>query len=96
VTAAALCGVLVLVGALGARVASPLGLLNFALPQWLGVRLQAEFDRGAWLRGPRGRWWGADAPRHGPVRWTLLRWVWPLTGWWSGYRWIGGRLRGPR
>jgi len=28
-----------------------------------------------------------------PVRsWALLRWVWPLTGWWSGYRWIGRRV----
>ncbi len=22
---------------------------------------------------------------------SLLRWVWPLTGWWSDYRWIARR-----
>lgn len=66
-----------------------LGLLNF-LVQWFGVRLQAEFDRAA-LRGPRGRWWSANAPSHGRVSWSLLRWVWPLTGWWSPYRWIARR-----
>lgn len=26
------------------------------------------------------------------VQWfSLLRWVWPLTGWWSNYRWIARR-----
>lgn len=25
------------------------------------------------------------------VGWTWLRWVWPLTGWWSDYRWIARR-----
>lgn len=87
VTAAALCLALALVGALAARVSSPLGALNFVVLQWFGVRLQAEFDREAWLRGPRG--WAADAPRLGPVCWSAI-WVWPLTGWWSRYRWIRG------
>jgi hypothetical protein len=70
---------------------TPLGLLNFLVLQWLGVRLQAEFDRDTWLRGPRGRWWADDAPAGGPIKWSLLRWVWPLTGWWSEYRWIARR-----
>lgn len=27
------------------------------------------------------------------VQWhSLLRWVWPLTGWWSDYRWIVRRV----
>lgn len=37
---------------------------------------------------PRGRWWADDAPTSGPITWSLLRWVWPLTGWWSRYRYI--------
>jgi hypothetical protein len=78
---------LLLVAALAARISSPLGALNFLLLQWFGVRLQAGFDREAWLRGPRGRWWASDAPRRGGVAWSAI-WVWPLTGWWSPYRWI--------
>lgn len=70
---------------------SPLGVLNFLLLQWFGVRLQAEFDREAWLKGPRGRWWASDVPRTGRIGWSLLRWVWPLTGWWGRYRWIAKR-----
>ena len=70
---------------------SPLGLLNFLVLQWFGVRLQAAFDREEWLAGPRGRWWAADAPSGGAITWSLLRWVLPLTGWWSPYRWIARR-----
>jgi hypothetical protein len=79
----------VLAGALVAR--SPLGAINFLVLQWFGVRLQAEFDRELWLKGPRGRWWAADAPARGPIAWSLLRWIWPLTGWWSGYRYVRRR-----
>jgi hypothetical protein len=68
---------------------SPLGLLNFIVLQWFGVRLQAAFDRERWQDGPRGRWWAIDAPAEGPIAWSLI-WVWPLTGWWSPYRKIGG------
>jgi hypothetical protein len=68
-----------------------LGLLNFLLLQWLGVRLQVAFQREA-LSGPMGRWWSRYAPaRPAAVSWSLLRWVWPLTGWWSDYRWIARR-----
>lgn len=73
---------------------SPLGMVNFLVLQWFGVRLQAEFDREAWLRGPRGRWWASDVPVEGWIAWSLLRWVWPLTGWWSAYRWIARRGAG--
>lgn len=66
-----------------------LGCLNFLVLQWCGVRLQAACDREAWLRGPRGRWWSRNAPTHGPITWSVLRWVWPLTGWWGRYRFIG-------
>lgn len=59
-----------------------LGLLNFVVLQWFGVRLARV----------RQRILVGDHPscfRH--VRWTLLRWVWPLTGWWSDYRWVARR-----
>lgn len=26
--------------------------------------------------------------------WSILRWPLPLTGWWSPYRYIGGKKRG--
>jgi hypothetical protein len=55
-------------------------VLNFLLLQWLGLRLARVTDN---VTGTR-------------VGWTVLRWTWPLTGWWSPYRWIvrsGPRLR---
>lgn len=56
---------------------APLLTLNFLVLQWFGVRL------------------GRVLVRHGsrwePGGWFLLRWVWPLTGWWSPYRWIAQR-----
>jgi hypothetical protein len=73
---------------------TPLGLLNFVVLQWFGVRLQAEFDptglprRDGVIVVDVGRWWSRYAPRGVPITWSLLRWVWPLTGWWSPYRWI--------
>lgn len=84
----------------------PLAMLNFVVLQWFGVRLQASFDDVAagfdratktWRPGVvPGRWWSLSAPPRGvPVSWSLLRWVWPLTGWWSRYRWIAGRSAGP-
>ena len=44
---------------------SVLGLFNFFLVQWTGMRLTKV-----------RQYWG------------LLRWVWPLTGWWGRYYWI--------
>lgn len=34
---------------------------------------------------------GAESAWIVPVGWKWLRWVWPLTGWWSDYRWIARR-----
>lgn len=58
-----------------------LGMLNFLLLQWFGVRLTRVVV--TFTRSPTVRYW------------TLQRWVWPLTGWWSEYRWIAQR-RGVR
>jgi len=63
-----------------------LGILNFLVLQWFGVRLartiEIEVDPAAVGRVGRV---------HRVVGWSLLRWVWPLTGWWSDYRWIARR-----
>jgi hypothetical protein len=71
---------------------TPLGMLNFVVLQWFGVRLvpTVEGSSIAALRDAarRGRWWSSDYP-DGRVTWGWCRWVWPLTGWWSRYRWIG-------
>lgn len=70
---------------------TPLGLLNFIVLQWFGVRLCASYDKPLDVRH-LGRWWSRYAPpRYIAVRWSLLRWVVPLTGWWSPYRWIARR-----
>lgn len=81
---------------------TPFGLLNFLILQWFCVRLVSSYDPGeipGRASGPisdeevaayGGRWWSRYAPPRGVrIRWRLLRWVWPLTGWWSPYR---GRL----
>lgn len=58
---------------------TPVGLLNFLVLQWFGLRLTPTWDS---VDGTvRGRWWSMNAPRGVPVRWTLQRGVWPLTGW---------------
>jgi hypothetical protein len=75
---------------------TPLGLLNFVVLQWFGVRLQASYDDMAkgFDRANRtghagtrpGRWYSRFAPPRGvPITWSLRRWIWPLTGWWSEY-----------
>lgn len=75
---------------------TPLGHLNFLVLQWLGLRLTAGWDAHTWAPDV-GRWWSRHAPDpRAPVRWSLLRWVWPLTGWWSPYVRIGRRPRGVR
>ena len=71
---------LVLGGAIFGR--SPLGLLNFLVLQWFGVRLARR-----WVTAAHSG--GVDKVRDG---WALLRWIWPLTGWWAAYR---GIPRGP-
>lgn len=68
---------------------SPLGLLNFLVLQWFGVRLarcmriQGGYDFE--VCNPLDHRVTAERI---PVGWTWLRWVWPLTGWWSDYRFI--------
>ena len=84
-----------------------LGLLNFLVLQWFGVRLarsrvaictSLDVDIGDAMsifsssRGEqRGRVVAIDSGTVTLQWYTLLRWVWPLTGWWSDYRWIARR-----
>jgi hypothetical protein len=81
---------------------TPLGLLNFLVLQWFGVRLArgtlTVSGVGGNLPGDRVVWTSCGGSQRCRVRdattlewWTLLRWVWPLTGWWSDYRWIARR-----
>lgn len=63
-----------------------LGLLNFLVLQWFGVRLYGNTI----VDGELGRILSISH------EWRLLRWVWPLTGWWSPYRWIGRPSSAPR
>lgn len=69
---------------------SLLGLLNFVVLQWFCVRLEVSFTR---VRRPdeRQRWWDREIAVDDDVSFSLLRWIVPLTGWWSSYRWIGAR-----
>jgi len=69
---------------------SLLGLLNFVVLQWFCVRLQVSFTR---VRGPseRRRWWDREIAADDAVEFALIRWIVPLTGWWSSYRWVGAR-----
>jgi hypothetical protein len=65
-----------------------LGLLNFLVLQWFGVRL-ARVVRKEFVTMHIG----LDLPlyRDVTVGWKLLRWVCPLTGWWSDFWWIARR-----
>ena len=56
-----------------------LGPLNFLFFQWFGVRLQREVRLVA-LKG-----FDPVRSEYEHVRWSLRRWVLPLTGWWSRY-----------
>lgn len=58
---------------------TPLGLLNFVVLQWFGVRLARCEIRALALRRPVR------------VEYRLLRWIVPLTGWWSDYIYMTGR-----
>jgi hypothetical protein len=74
-----------------------LNALNFVVLQWLCVRLERMTMPGVWhmevLRGVRGGQLvttddvdtNSAKPAH---RWSLFRWIWPLTGWWSPLVWI--------
>ncbi len=76
---------------------SLLGLLNFVLLQWFGVRLRVTFSHGC-MFGDRHKWWDREIPIDDDVDFDLLRWVWPLTGWtftpWPTYRFITNNVRG--
>lgn len=66
-----------------------LGLLNFLVLQWFGVRLARVYRKQFVTMHI-----GLDVPLYRdmePIGWRVLRWVWPLTGWWSDYRWIARR-----
>lgn len=69
---------------------SLLGVLNFVILQWLCVRLQVSFSR-VCPPGQRSRWWDREIAADDEVSFSVLRWVVPLTGWWTPYRWIGAR-----
>lgn len=72
---------------------SLLGILNFVVVQWFCVRLQVSFDR-VCIAGEQGRWWDREIPVSDEIRFSLLRWVWPLTGWWGWkYRFISINAR---
>lgn len=76
---------------------SPLGLLNFLVLQWFGMRLARRMKRVLVNDGEivwnvtTGAIDGRTKIELRPDGWKLLRWVWPLTGWWSDYRWIARR-----
>lgn len=60
---------------------SPLGLLNFLFLQWFFVRRTKVYDE--------------DTGQL--LRYGWLGPVWPLTGWWSDYRFLGRKSHaGPR
>lgn len=61
---------------------TPLGQLNFFVLQWFGVRL---------ARVRVGHSDGQGGTRMVTVNHCWLRWIWPLTGWWSDYVWIARR-----
>jgi len=78
-----------------------LGWLNFIVLQWFGVRLArcyaTELRCGRIVNAvvmPGGavsvgsQW---HRGRRVQVGWKLMRWIVPLTGWWSDFRWIARR-----
>lgn len=73
---------------------SLLGILNFFVLQWFFVRLAVSFDHVCVAREP-GRWWDREIPVSDEIRFSLLRWVWPMTGWFGwNYRFISRNVRG--
>lgn len=57
------------------------GWVNFIVLQWFGLRLTRI------LAGHKDEPGGTQAAAR-TIGWATTRWVWPLTGWWSDYRWI--------
>ena len=81
------------------------GILNFIVLQWFGVRLARVYRTEQYdLRpdhvslmsdGSFATAWSAKT-RLVRAGWRLLRWAWPLTGWWGPYRWIRRTDNAPR
>jgi len=65
-----------------------LGILNFVVLQWFGVRLARVVPIVLNFGEHNDGRIGTAVDRS---HWRLLRWIWPLTGWWSDYRWIARR-----
>lgn len=71
---------------------TPLGLLNFIVLQWFGVRLARVVEVRKY-ENDESFGFGLNARRQRvTVGWTVLRWIWPLTGWWNDFRWIARRF----
>ena len=84
-----LVGALVALAAISAGATTPLGWLNFFVLQWFGIRLARKMEPVP--PPPPGAGRGFRRPMR-QVGWTVLRWVWPLTGWWgTRYRYIARR-----
>jgi len=63
---------------------TPLGLLNFLVLQWFGVRL-ARWKDGPYRvtsTGPLPSGMSGDVDYYASG-WRWQRWIWPLTGWWT-------------
>lgn len=102
----AFAGALALAVIAGVFGRTPLGVFNFLVLQWFGVRLARDL---VWAEpdGTQVTVCGDDErsidriaagviEQHGArSHWALLRWIWPLTGWWSAYRWIARRPTPP-
>lgn len=96
----AVVAIVLMCGAAHGSAVSPLGLLNFLVLQWFGVRLARVYVHdidGIRVVNPLldlamhtsyGVDWHRGRARRG---WKFLRWILPLTGWWSDYRWIARR-----
>lgn len=63
-------------------------LLNFVVLQWFGMRL-ARVTYMQYTDAPDGRGLIADVV----TRWSILKWILPLTGWWNRYKWVWNRSR---
>lgn len=57
-----------------------LGALNFLVLQWLWIRLEQQIDR-----QPAGTHLGVQLYRDVHMRWGVIGWIVPMTGWWTSY-----------
>ena len=97
----ALLGCAVALVEISAGVDTWLGQLNFLVLQWFGVRLARvmategldhRITNAFVVPGGGISVSGTARPgREVQIGWTVLRWVWPLTGWWGDYRYIARR-----